>query len=400
MSSVPSPFDLVKDTPFAAYTAGMSQLTGGMVNHVWRLSDANGQTVIVKYAAAAMSMFPTIKVSTERMCFEARGLALLNGPTRPVAPCIAESAELQGLMHLGCELTETPGVYVPRLLHYDAAVPFVVLEDVGQLLPYDSWYSPGQPLPAKEMLTLVSTRVGEWLARLHIFGYRHIGKLAQDNLLVNKPARSFLGDVFFQTLCQRIPSHAVFQNSDSCADLLAAVREFRTQVADETSNVHKTVLFGDLWSGSILFDQQALRVNILDLEFIDTGLIYSDVGHLMAHLLPVHFLAEHKYDPLRDACPEHALAFLKSYRSTLGECPEALEALVTSKTVLQCARFFGMEVARDVLTGYWCRCGKSEGFADAEKSLTCQCAETLLSFASQYILNTTGTQNVFDVLLN
>ncbi|KAJ2033850.1 hypothetical protein H4S03_005381, partial [Coemansia sp. S3946] len=66
----PCPFDLVRDTPFGSYTASATKLTGGMINYVWRLTNALGDSIIVKYAEDSIASSPDIKFSSERMDFE------------------------------------------------------------------------------------------------------------------------------------------------------------------------------------------------------------------------------------------------------------------------------------------------------------------------------------------
>ncbi|KAJ1814276.1 hypothetical protein LPJ56_004899, partial [Coemansia sp. RSA 2599] len=195
--SAPSPLALVKDTPYADYSASATKLTGGMINFVWRLEDAHGRTVVLKYASEAMSEYPNAPMSTERLEFEARGLCLLNGP-RPLAASLQQTPHLRKLAELGARMPQTPGVYVPRLLHYDGSRHFVILEDLGSLQPYNEWCSPEQPARSSEDLVLISRRVGQWVARLHGFGQDHMQVLGRH--FVNTPAREFLGSVFYDVL--------------------------------------------------------------------------------------------------------------------------------------------------------------------------------------------------------
>ncbi|KAJ2706962.1 hypothetical protein FB645_001103 [Coemansia sp. IMI 203386] len=378
--SVPSPFLLVKDTPYASYSVSATRLTGGMINFVWRLENAQGHTVVLKYASDVMSAYPNAPMSIERLEFEVRGLCLLNGP-HFLAPSLSEIPHLRMLAELGMLMPQTPGIHVPRLLHYDSKRHFVVLEDLGSLQPYNEWNSPEQPARSLEDLVFVSRSVGQWVARLHGFGAGHMHKLLP--YFANTPAREFLGSVFYDILRKRIAEHPLLMH-DKC-ELVKAVDEFveQTQHADAAS---KTMLFGDLWSGSILFDPAKHIVNIVDLEFADTGLIFADIGHFAAHLLPTHFLCNASYSPATDPCPEPTIEFLRAYKETLQkEYPEAYHRLVTPEAARLSAVFFGMEIARDVLTGYWCRCGKSPSPENGEFPLSCECAGLLLPYAAQFI---------------
>ncbi|KAJ1721421.1 hypothetical protein LPJ53_004051 [Coemansia erecta] len=199
----------------------------------------------------------------------------------------------------------------------------------------------------------------------------------------NIPANNVLGSVFYDMLRKQITEHRVFKNDKD--ELVACVDRFLDEKSQADSS-QKTLLFGDLWSGSVLFNEKSRTVNLLDLEFIDIGLIYGDIAHFANHLLLVEFANKPDYDPRTDPCPEQVLAFLRSYRSTLEyECSEAFKALVTPETVRQSVVFFGMETARDVLTGYWCRCGESDPPGD-DIPLNCQCADILLELSPACIL--------------
>ncbi|KAI7834076.1 kinase-like domain-containing protein [Kickxella alabastrina] len=388
---IPSPFDLLKGTVYEHYTVSAIKLTGGLVNHVWRVSDKDGCTVIVKYAGSTMSAFPENAFSTERTEFEVRGLALLNGK-RQLATGIAHVPELCVLSELGQAMENTPGVHIPQLLHYNSLVPFMVLEDIGNLKPYNAWYAPNHSQPPMVDLLLVSQGVGEWLARLHAFGFENYDKL--EEYFVNLPARQFMGTVFYDMLCRRLAEHKEFANDGD--KLITRVRDFCQEI-NEPKSAGKTLLFGDLWSASVLFNPKSRTVNLLDLEFFDVGFIYNDVGHFVAHLLPLYYLCNPEYNPNTDPCPESVTAFLNAYKETLkGECPRAYTALVSPGAVKQSTIFFGMEISRDVLTGYWCRCSKG-GDAKDEMPLTCVCADELLPFARKYIMNT--SESIFNVLI-
>ncbi|KAJ2378862.1 hypothetical protein GGI05_006672, partial [Coemansia sp. RSA 2603] len=166
----------------------------------------------------------------------------------------------------------------------------------------------------------------------------------------NIPANNVLGNVFYDMLRKQITEHRVFKSDKN--ELVACVDRFLEEKSQADDSA-KTLLFGDLWSGSVLFDDKSRIVNLLDLEFVDIGLIYGDIAHFANHLLLVEFVNKPGYNPQADPCPEQVLAFLRSYKETLeSECPQAFKRLVTLETVKQSAIFFGMETARDVLTGF------------------------------------------------
>ncbi|KAJ2320063.1 hypothetical protein GGI00_006297, partial [Coemansia sp. RSA 2681] len=121
----------------SSYTASATKLTGGLINYVWRLADASGDTVIVKYADSSLAVLPEVKFSVERMDFEVRGLSLFN----ELSSANQASETLRAINSLSAKsLAPTASVRVPKLLYYDASQHFLILEDVGVHMGYEAWY--------------------------------------------------------------------------------------------------------------------------------------------------------------------------------------------------------------------------------------------------------------------
>lgn len=87
------------------------RLTGGLLNHVWRVAGASG-SVVVKHAEPHVASDPSIPLDQGRVDFEARSLRLVSA---------------------GGELAEVarPQARAPRLL--DRSGPTLILEDLGDL---------------------------------------------------------------------------------------------------------------------------------------------------------------------------------------------------------------------------------------------------------------------------
>ncbi|KAI9505264.1 kinase-like domain-containing protein [Coemansia spiralis] len=395
---VPSPLDLIKGTPFSDYTSTITKLTGGYINHVWRVTNnKNGKSVIVKYAGKTMAALPEAEFSVERMEFEAKGLALFGA----LPDTLKNDPILRAVNELGKKFAGASDVHLPRLLYYDRSIPFVVIEDLGDLKSYEDWCIGKDVHKAEQAdIEFVCKIIGQWIACLHGFGYENFSALKP--YFTNTPARDALGDVFYNSFCSRIVEHTAFADRRELADI---VREFKAEITTLADCSEQkggsnpcTLLFGDLWSGSVLFDKHKRIVNLIDLEFADIGLNFGDVAHFVAHLWPVHFLRHPSYNPNTDPYPSHVVLFLKTYAQTLkAEYPSAYSALIDNgNTVRQMNVFFGAEVARDVLTGYWCRCGK--GKTEKDMPIKCICADTLLPFTRRYIRN--GQDSVFSILLD
>ncbi|KAJ2844600.1 hypothetical protein GGI22_006825 [Coemansia erecta] len=242
----------------------------------------------------------------------------------------------------------------------------MVLEDIGDLNTYDAWCTATDETKANsDDIEFVCSAIGKWIARLHGFGHENFNELK--TLFVNAPARTLLDDLFYGLFCTRIVENTQLPDRQELADIARAfVSEKNALCSDIGDSYPCTLLFGDLWSGAVLFDKQKQVVNLLDLEFADTGLIYSDIAHFVAHLIPVHFLSNYSYNPNTDPWPSHVVAFLKMYAWTLKkEHPRAFGALVGGGSALRLMTvFLGIEIARDVLTGNWCRCGTGKRAKD------------------------------------
>ncbi|KAI8323870.1 hypothetical protein GQ54DRAFT_309650 [Martensiomyces pterosporus] len=383
------PLTLIRNTPFSQYTSLVTRLTGGQVNYVWRLANKHGQTIIVKYADTTLSEYPEMKFSVERMDFEARALALFN----PLQPEVLEKSPLlKAANELIKDLKPTPGIRVPKLLYHDHAVPFMVLEDIGDHKNYETWCVSNPPTLAADDVYMCGL-IGEWIARLHGFGKLHFDVLKP--MFTNTPARDLIGEAVYKNAQERIEKYTDFEDKQEMADCIAAFDSEIAAKAKDANDDDRTLVFGDLWSGSLLFDQETRVVNVLDLEFADISLVFGDVGHFVAHLLPVYFICNKDYDPNTDPCPPNVEAFLLAYkRVLLAEYPDLYKAVI-GDAVRHATVHFGAEVARDVLMGNWCRCGSGKTENDAP--LTCKCADTLLRFTRPYIKNTSST--LFSLLL-
>ncbi|KAJ2794484.1 hypothetical protein H4R21_005482, partial [Coemansia helicoidea] len=312
----PSPFDLVRGTPFSEFTGSATPLAGGMINHVWRLTSCvdPARTVVVKYAGPELSSDAGVSFSTERMALEARALALYSDGGSSGGVSGADS-EVTRCVELGRELAPTPGLRLPRLLHYDPTVPFMVMEDIGTLPDIYHW-SVDCALDKRyaelaDGLTTVCERVGEWLARLHGFGFDRRAEL--EPLFTNHAARALLGEVVYDAARAELVERSALVDRHQLA---AVVSKFRDETAPG-GPAPRTLTFGDLWTGAALVDARSHGVTILDCEFADVGPVCGDIGHFVAHLVPLHFLCTADYDPNRDPCPAHITAFLRAYRATL-----------------------------------------------------------------------------------
>ena len=108
---------------------GRQALTGGLMNHVWRVWRGS-ESFILKQAPPHMASNPDIKLSSERIRFEQHGLE---------------------------HAPRSSKVRVPRLV--DAGGDWVLMEDLGPLKSLDDALIAGQRVPLEPLL--------EWLEELH-----------------------------------------------------------------------------------------------------------------------------------------------------------------------------------------------------------------------------------------
>ncbi|KAJ2742244.1 hypothetical protein GGI20_004624 [Coemansia sp. BCRC 34301] len=383
---LPCPFDLVRDTPFGSYTASATKLTGGMINYVWRLADASGATVIVKYADSSLAALPDVKFSVERMDFEVRGLSLFN----ELSDSLTGNQILRTISSLSQNsLVATASVRVPKLLHYDSDRHFLVLEDIGSHMGYEALCISDESPVGEADIDFVCAKVGEWLARLHAFGFDNLDALKPH--FYNQPARDLISGLMYDMTARDIKAHTQFDDKQELAD---HIMQLKTELRKAKELYGHTLVFGDMWPGSILFDIDARVINILDFEFADIGLVYGDLGHFVAHLLPMHFLRDKSFNPNTDPCPHSVVAFLTAYKQTMLEAsPDAYRSVV-GNAIRHSTVFMGIEIARDVLTGNWCRC-ENRG-PKTEEPLKCECADILLPLARKYIYN--PSDSIFNIL--
>ncbi|KAJ1961598.1 hypothetical protein GGI12_003165, partial [Dipsacomyces acuminosporus] len=215
----------------------------------------------------------------------------------------------------------------------------------------------------------------------------HLGALKP--MFTNTPARGNVRQNVYENARARILEHTELQDKQELAQCISAFSRERAAQAQDPSDSACTLLFGDLWTGSVFFNESTRAVSLLDLEFADVGHVYLDIAHFATYLLATHFLCSRDYDPNADPHPPSVREFLLAYKRTLlAECPEVYTAVADS-AVRHSTLHMGAVLARDVLMGYHCRCGN--GSSESNAPLACKCGDTLLRFARSCIKGTTST---------
>ena len=211
--------------PAVAATA----LTGGLLNHVFRVRLADGGTVVLKHAPPHVAANPQVPLDPGRAGVEARALAWVGQRGGPV----------------------------PRLLANEGST--LLLEDLGDRPDLDRYLRAGGD-PA------VLERLARWLRGLHD-GPRpdlHNRSIQETRLAVQYgPAATWL-------------RQAGVPDADALGAALRDLGERLLSPAD-------CFVMGDLWPRSVLLDDHG-SFTVIDWEMATVGRRCQDVGHLLAHL--------------------------------------------------------------------------------------------------------------------
>jgi hypothetical protein len=207
-------------------------LTGGLMNHVWRLIGATS-TAILKHAPPFVATDPAIPLSAARLTFEASALELLE-----TMPDLA------------------PGVRPPRLIAFSASTATMLTEDLGD---------------CPDLLTAPheAGRVGAFIGRLH----------ASTRQRPDLAARFHNRDIQQTRLAVQYAP---------VADLLAGhpdateLGEAAVRLGERLCRRGCCLVMGDLWPPSVLIAPEGVR--LIDWEMSHYGLPAQDVAHLVAHL--------------------------------------------------------------------------------------------------------------------
>lgn len=221
-------------------------LSGGLLNHVFRVFLTRGDSVIVKHAPPYVASRPELPLDPSRAYFEA-----------------------QALQWVGQRRDQRIGV--PKLLDFEGST--LILQDLGACRDLN------ELLRAGEGDALLQT-LADWLMRLH--------SDSQAPELHNLPVQRTRLLVQYQSIGPLLAELSV----PDAAELGARAEELGLRLLERGSSF----VMGDLWPPSVLVDRQG-RPWIIDWELCTLGHPAQDLGHLAAHLW-MHALVEGQSDSL------------------------------------------------------------------------------------------------------
>jgi hypothetical protein len=284
------------------------QLSGGLLNHVWRAHGGAGSvpaSVIVKRTPPHIASAPGVALDPRRFLIEARALAAfeVGGPLAEIA---------------------AGGTRPPRLLGIDEGRQTLIMEDVCQCPDLEAWLR--RPGTTSEQAQALGVALGQFIGRLHGMTAQHpdLGK-EFDNREIQR-TRLELQYRAIGSYARR----AGITDADALGRRAVALGERLQQPG-------VALIMGDLWPRSVMVSDAGLRV--IDWELAHYGHPAQDVGHLAAHL----WMQGHRALGKRgaDVAGASLRGFLNAYRDALGKLFDTLFGI---QGIRESAVHFGSEV--------------------------------------------------------
>ncbi|KAF9316492.1 hypothetical protein BGZ91_005543 [Linnemannia elongata] len=289
----------------------VKKLSGGNANYVYRGTIAEPSadlfggrsTVVIKHAAGHSASQRQMALYTDRMVFEQTVLGI-------VADASGKNNNSKEDEHI-----ETANVKVPRVLYWDHENNVVIQEDAGMTSTHlkgfiSSLAQPPSPRLAKE----IGSSLGEFIARLHLYGFRHRSEL-YPNKMANTEAlslsRLILYDQFPKAASKYMEDQPQFDR-----DVIDLASKWG---GDRLMNEPETLAHGDFWPGNFLVDSATGEGNeitiksiyIVDWEMSRYGPAAMDLGQFIAEAFSLN-----KY---RHPCEELMTSFLEAYCKIYGD---------------------------------------------------------------------------------
>ncbi|KAF9348303.1 hypothetical protein BGX34_002560 [Mortierella sp. NVP85] len=289
----------------------VKKLSGGNANYVYRgtiaepHSDLFGgrSTVVIKHAADHLASCRQMALYVDRMVFEQTALGI-----------VASASDNKNNNNKEDEDIETAKVKVPRVLYWDHENNIVIQEDAGvKSTNLKEFISSHVQPPSQRLAKEIGGSLGEFIARLHLYGFRHRSEL-YPNEMANTEAlglsRLVLYDQFPKAASKYMDDQPQFDR-----DVIDLASKWG---GDRLMNEPETLAHGDFWPGNFLVDTEIGEGNeitikhmyIVDWEMSRYAPAAMDLGQFIAEAFSLN-----KY---RHPCEELMTSFLEAYCRIYG----------------------------------------------------------------------------------
>ncbi|KAF9570079.1 Carboxy-terminal domain (CTD) phosphatase [Mortierella alpina] len=304
----------------------VEKLSGGNANYVYRGTVGEPRpelfggrsTVVVKHAAGHSASARQMALYVDRMTFEQTVLGI-----------VADASDNKDNNSNKDETIETANVKVPRVLYWDHKNNIVIQEDAGVNSTHlkgfiSSLAHPPSPQLAKE----IGGSLGEFIARLHLYGFRHRSELYPTKM-ANTEALGLSRLILYDQFSGAAKNKYMEDQPQSDRDVIDLAGKWG---GDRLMNEPETLAHGDFWPGNFLVDTVAgcdeiaiKHIFIVDWEMSRYGPAAMDLGQFMAEAFSLN-----KY---RHPCEEMMTSFLEAYCRISGD---RLTTLDLKTAVIHC----------------------------------------------------------------
>ena len=244
-----SNFESLKNKPFNSKLVNVKKLSGGLVNHVYRLVFENNTTAIMKYFPKFLAFDNNVEMSQDRYFVEKTALELIGNNE-----CFQDTL-----------------VRVPKLLYSNDENFTIIIQDVGEskktLFECLKISNEMSTSDLEKFLTLISKGVYQFSKliseKLNI-------KIETHRVFEKKPKPPYISSVFYDQLKKYNLDKELEQYSERIQRWLQIPSEFTNSV----------FVFGDLWPNSILVDLENNQIWIIDWEMARFETPFRDLYQL------------------------------------------------------------------------------------------------------------------------
>jgi len=233
-----------KHLPDFSPAGELKKLSGGKLNHVWRLK-AKPKNLIIKYAPPYIANNPEVPLSPKRIRFGAEALELFE-----------KKGRLKGLV--------TTQIRPPHILLFDEEQHLLILEDIGEVPNITNW-----------LVNIKNIAIG------HLLG-DFIGQLHRQTLDDERLHRQFNNQDIQQTRLQvQYNPAAEYAAKAGIADTIN-IESKTKELGQKLLSMGQCLVMGDLWPPSVLVSE-GMTIRLIDWEFVHFGRPLQDIAHFAAH---------------------------------------------------------------------------------------------------------------------